>query len=348
MAIQKMTLPKTVKQLYKSKERLDFNLAIQRGDDIWDADRKSLLIHTLIYGYPVPAFYSEEGEGGTLYMLDGKQRLTTIFSFLDNGFKLSPNTPPIEIDGEEIEIAGLTFAQLPEDAQDEILSFNFTFYVFKGITESERSEIFFRLNNGAPMKNIETLRVYAGEKIMSFVGEIKQTPFFSNKVMITKVMRNRYVDEELIMQIISLLVTGTDKGVGTKELRDCIGSIRGNGVPEEIQEAMRYTSVYLDEAFDGSEKFLKKSHIIGLLLMALEAQKEKIQATDFADWAEKFFNSDKAAKHSPYHDTVSRGSAKAEQIRTRLTILKSDFQQYLANTFEEHTPENNEVAATLE
>jgi hypothetical protein len=82
--------------------------------------------------------------------------------------------------------------------------------------------------------------------------------------------------------------------------------------------------------------------------MALEAQKEKIQATDFADWAEKFFNSDKAAKHSPYHDTVSRGSAKAEQIRTRLTILKSDFQQYLANTFEEHTPENNEVAATLE
>lgn len=336
MAIERVTLPKTVKQLFKTKDKLNFSIAIQRGENIWDIKRKSLLIHSLIYGYPVPAFYAEEGkdEKGTMYhMLDGKQRLTSIFSFISDEFKLS-EVPPIEINGEEVDVSGMKFSQLPEDAQDEILSTNFTFYVFKNITETERSEIFTRLNNGAPMKSIETLRVFAGTEIMNFVCEMKETPFFKNKVMITKAQRNRYVDEELILQIVSIIMNNGEKGIGSKDLREFIGRIRDNGISAELQETIRYTTLYLDEAFDGSEKFLKKAHMIGLFNMAIEAQKVEIQATDFADWVEKFFVANN--KDSDYHDTVSRGSASSEQIKKRLAILKADFETYLKNTFEEH------------
>ena len=50
---------RTLKKYYDSN-KLNFDLAIQRKDNIWDLERKSLIIHSILYGYPIPPIFSVE------------------------------------------------------------------------------------------------------------------------------------------------------------------------------------------------------------------------------------------------------------------------------------------------
>ena len=55
---------------------------------------KSLLIHSLLSGFPVNPIYVIECDN-VLYTLDGSQRTSTCIEFLNNKFALSKDTPNI-------------------------------------------------------------------------------------------------------------------------------------------------------------------------------------------------------------------------------------------------------------
>ncbi len=55
---------------------------------VWDDQRKSALIESLMLRIPIPAFYLDEDNEGNKSVIDGMQRLTTIHSFLNNEFAL--------------------------------------------------------------------------------------------------------------------------------------------------------------------------------------------------------------------------------------------------------------------
>lgn len=56
---------------------------------VWSNKQKSQLIESLILGIPIPYLYLYEGKQGNLIVIDGRQRLSSIFEFLDDKFKLS-------------------------------------------------------------------------------------------------------------------------------------------------------------------------------------------------------------------------------------------------------------------
>lgn len=56
---------------------------------VWTRKQKSQLIESLILGIPIPYLYLYEGKYGNLIVIDGRQRLSAIFQFLDNKFSLS-------------------------------------------------------------------------------------------------------------------------------------------------------------------------------------------------------------------------------------------------------------------
>ena len=63
---------------------------------VWDDVRSSRLIKSVILEVPLPVFYMAESQDGTQEVIDGQQRLTAFFHFLDNdydlrGLKLLPN-----------------------------------------------------------------------------------------------------------------------------------------------------------------------------------------------------------------------------------------------------------------
>ena len=68
---------------------------------VWTRKQKSQLIESLLLGIPIPYLYLYEGKYGNLIVIDGRQRLSAIFQFLDNKFALSNMEFITEIEGKK-------------------------------------------------------------------------------------------------------------------------------------------------------------------------------------------------------------------------------------------------------
>ena len=92
----------TAKTLYNQikKGNVNFDLYVQRNL-CWDQTRKSLLIHSMLTGYPIPAFYAAKNEIN-YSLLDGLQRSDAISSFISNKYELCglENYPVEDEDGD--------------------------------------------------------------------------------------------------------------------------------------------------------------------------------------------------------------------------------------------------------
>ena len=77
---------------------VSFDNAVQRGY-VWDNKRKSLLIHSMLIGYPIPPFYAAKNEN-RYDMLDGKQRTNAISDFINGKFELT-DVPEVEVENED-------------------------------------------------------------------------------------------------------------------------------------------------------------------------------------------------------------------------------------------------------
>ena len=107
---------KNLKHMYDAKETLSFDHPIQRQSAQWSNLQQSLLIHSILANFPVPAIYVQKSDaeeaddkGKTLYkysVLDGKQRMTTIFSFINGEYALNEETPDAEKDLGEPNLSG--------------------------------------------------------------------------------------------------------------------------------------------------------------------------------------------------------------------------------------------------
>ena len=53
---------------------------------VWDSTKASKLIESAILGIPLPIIYLSEEKDGREYVIDGQQRLTSFFSFIDGKF----------------------------------------------------------------------------------------------------------------------------------------------------------------------------------------------------------------------------------------------------------------------
>lgn len=221
------------------KGNLLFDCSIQRGL-VWDLDRKSLLINSMIEDYPIPAFYFAKRDDGKYDALDGKQRSNTISTFINNEFELSENCPSVmDENGNECEIAGSKFEDLPEWIQDQILNYSLTIYYFDGIIEEEIHELFYRINNGKPLTSIELTRVKA-QSLEAF-QVISKHETISNAI--SEKGKVKYNDENLAMQMWAMCFT-ENPDFTTKEFRPLIETANVSETQIQIlNSAMDYVQI---------------------------------------------------------------------------------------------------------
>jgi hypothetical protein len=132
---------------------------------VWDTGKSSRLIESALLDIPLPVIYLSEENEGREYVIDGQQRLTAFFSFI-NG-KFPDGGKDFKLTGLKVfsELNGKMFKDIEEDAQDKITSCKIRTIIFK--KESDKNlkfEIFERLNTGAVSLNDQELRncIYRG------------------------------------------------------------------------------------------------------------------------------------------------------------------------------------------
>jgi hypothetical protein len=162
---------------WRSK-KLDLQPPFQRKY-IWDEKKASRLIESVLLRVPLPLFYIAEAGDGKEQVIDGQQRLTSFFSFIDGTF---PSGKPFRLSGCTIyaHLNGLSFAELSSDLQDAIRYYNVrTITVLRESHPDLKFEIFERINTGsAPLTETEVRNcVYRGP-YLDLVHEFSNDPSF--------------------------------------------------------------------------------------------------------------------------------------------------------------------------
>lgn len=186
--------------IFELKRRYDRGLICLDPDFqrnfVWKQKQKSELIESVIMGIPLPLIYLAETMEGNLVIVDGRQRLTTFFHFMDNKFALN---------GLKIlpDLNGCRFSDFEEDKKKrkfatDIEDFQLVIQIIKYPTPDRvRFDIFDRVNRGGTPLNNQEMRnaLYQGKstRLLSSLAESEQFQNATGKSISPTHMKDRYI-----------------------------------------------------------------------------------------------------------------------------------------------------------
>lgn len=110
-------------------------------DFVWDVDKQSKLIESIVMRIPLPVFYLAEDPKGRTIVVDGLQRLSTFRDFLGNDFRLKLR--------HQESLNGKRFKDLSAKLQNRIEDCNLELYIIDSkVPERAKLDIFERVNSG--------------------------------------------------------------------------------------------------------------------------------------------------------------------------------------------------------
>ena len=137
---------------WQNNHQLELNPKFQRRS-VWTDTARSFLMDTIIRGLPIPKVFIRQKINVTTRnsireVVDGQQRLRTILSFLNDGFKISKK--------HNSQYGGYYFSQLnevDEDIQAAILNYEISVDLLVNMPDPEVLDVFSRLNSYAVVLN---------------------------------------------------------------------------------------------------------------------------------------------------------------------------------------------------
>lgn len=163
---------------------------------VWDDIRGSRLIESLMLNIPLPIFYVSENSNGIWDVVDGMQRLNSIFEYSKNNFKLR---------GLEYldELNGLCMDEIPRKFVQRILNASLTFHIIDSRTPSTvRLEIFRRLNTGGIALNAQEVRnSFITDNARYLINKLSENDVFVRLVSSGK--NTRMNRQELIIRFLA-------------------------------------------------------------------------------------------------------------------------------------------------
>ncbi len=144
--IDTLLIRKETRTVFDVVRRIDtggfvLNPDFQR-DFVWDVDKQSKLIESVVMRIPLPVFYFAEDAKGRAIVVDGLQRLSTFRRFLSDDLKLKlPHQQSLH---------KKRFKDLSEKLQNRIEDCNLELYIIDSkVPERAKLDIFERVNSGA-------------------------------------------------------------------------------------------------------------------------------------------------------------------------------------------------------
>ena len=138
------TVPVLIGQLVSRIEHREIDLSpeFQRLRGIWDPKRRSRLIESLLLRIPIPVFYVAASEDDAWSVVDGLQRMSTIFDYATGEFTLS-NLEYLEV------FNGCKYDDLPRLMQRRINETQLIVNVIeRGTPRDAMFNVFLRINTG--------------------------------------------------------------------------------------------------------------------------------------------------------------------------------------------------------
>lgn len=187
---------------------------------VWNEQRKSQLIESMMLRIPLPMFYVAEDQNGIWEVVDGLQRLTTIRNYIlgpdgdGKGFKLKG----LEFWGDKYD--GLDFYNLEKDYNfvstvNNIMGTELSFIIINpGTPEKAKRNIFKRINTGGMRLSDQEIRnaLYQGRATTLLNSLVKNDVF--NITLGNTIRDDRMAGRELILRYLAFNLLGINHYLG--------------------------------------------------------------------------------------------------------------------------------------
>jgi hypothetical protein len=279
--------------LYESEE-LDIHPEFQRFFR-WTPSQKSRLIESILLGIPIPPIFVAQSEQGVWDVVDGLQRLSTVFEFAgilkdENKKRLQP----LELEGTKY-LPALEGKKW-EDEDDEFNSFSQAqrLYVkrakldvsiiLRESDEKTKFELFQRLNTGgSPLSDQEVrncIIVMLDRDTYFWLRSLASDTYFQECIAVTEKALSEQYDMELVLRFIIFRSMGSAKlskigDVGdflSDEIVDLITKGRIDQDEEEKTFRQTFRAIATNYGADAFRRYdqKKKRHFGGFLLSTFE------------------------------------------------------------------------------
>ncbi len=280
----------TIWNLYRMRPRIQLDPDYQRLSDIWTRDKRQLLIDTVLNDFDIPKLYLhkfkeplKKGEGSYNYaIIDGKQRLETMWSFIDGNISLGPEFS-LFVDS-KVKAEEMTYKELGQkypDLKVQFDSFQLNVVVIETNEVELIEEMFSRLNESAPLSAPEKRNAYGGP-LPAAIRKLARERFFKKSLPFPN-KRFRHYD----MAVKFLLAEHESRVVDTKKayldrfVKDFSISHRRNWKPPFLKKAQA-TVAQMSELFTKSDPLLRQVGMVMLyyhLFRVVEQNKWELKIT---------------------------------------------------------------------
>lgn len=189
---------------------------------VWSPKQKSELIESILMGIPLPLIYVKEDDKGVYIIVDGRQRLTTLFQFISHEFPLQNLTVLKDLNGayfSETTKNGTKFDKyLTQLQQSKIEDCPLTLHVIKPPTQDRVTfDLFDRVNRGGTRLNNQEMRnaIYQGSatKLLN-----KLVAFNSFKIATEHSIKpDRMKDKYLVLRMVGFYLWRKKQLLSVKE-----------------------------------------------------------------------------------------------------------------------------------
>jgi hypothetical protein len=227
----------------EDKKNLQLDPEFQRNT-LWVKDQKSELIESILMGIPIPNLYFFEDEKGYKQVVDGRQRLSCIFEYINGEFNL------VKLDKLQT-LNGKFFKDLKPQFQAKIEDYQFTVYSIKSPTpERIKFDIFDRVNRGGTKLNNQEMRnaLYMG-KSTQLLKYLSESDIFLQATQ-RGVSGIRMKDRYIILRYLAFYLWKTG------QLLDKDGQIRA--YKSDMDEFLADTMRHINNLGDGELENLKE------------------------------------------------------------------------------------------
>ena len=310
--IRVRTEPAVVALLLSRIEHDEIDLApdFQRLSGIWNAEKQSRLIESLLLRIPIPVFYVAADEEERWAVVDGVQRLSTIHDYVTGKFSLTRLEYRTEFDGRR-------FDDLPRPMQRRISETQFVVNVIEPGTPPEvKFNIFRRINTGGMTLNGQEIRhALNPDPVRAYLRELAASSEFV-RATAGSIRPRRMDDRACVLRFLAFRMTPWEEYSGTSldEYLDAamkainrMGKDRRNVLADDFRRAMRAAAdIFGDDAF-------RKRYAPG-------AGRRQINMPLFEAWSVQL------ARCSP--EQIDRLVERRDAVRERFTALLNEDQEF--------------------
>ena len=321
--LKKVTWP--LFTLSRKRNKIDTNPDYQRPA-VWTKAQKQLLMDSILRDFDVPKIYLHQKDEDTYDVIDGQQRIRTIWSFYDDEFALAKDADPVN----GIEVANKKYSELDMDTASIIDGYNIDFVILETKNEDEIREMFLRLQNGTTLKAQEKRNAMPG-RMRDFIKGLTNHEFFTK----VNFSNSRFTYDLIAAQMTLLALNKEICNIKDRDLNAMYEKYKDFDASSTDAKNVYRILDYLNKMFPSKSPELKRYSVISLFLLIMDLLPNydiRERETEIANWfidfeATRAENEQKDPEEQDprlvvYHEKVSHSSDSEDSLLYRHNFLK--------------------------